>query len=221
MKRTIISMLLCACFAGAQTASALTSDTISELVQVGVHAAPFLTPVATQSASQPVPTPAAPSASSRFLGRPEIRGFVGANGSTDRYPFPGVSYTLGAEVAVGLLKYLSATGTYAFDNIGTRYGIAAHAHEFMGGARVPFRNRSKVTPYIQTSLGGFNVSGSHTGGFSVGVTKFAVAPGGGMDFRLSRHMGLGFDFRAIKAIDVPYGGLSWQYRTTVGFSYGF
>ena len=156
----------------------------------------------------------------RALGHVEILGFAGANAGPNRAPFPNASFTVGAEVAVGLLRNLSVTGTYAFDSLGSVDVVSAHAHEFMGGVRVPFPNRSVATPYLQTSLGGLTVAAGAFG-FSVSTTKFAFAPGGGVNFRLARHLGLGIDFRALKAVNVPAGGLEWQYRATGGVSVRF
>jgi hypothetical protein len=110
------------------------------------------------------------------LSRVELRAFGGANGGSDRSPFAGASYSVGGEIAVGLLRYLALTGTYAYDNIGAEdvlscpiiggrivcssVHITQNAHEFMGGGRVPFPNRSVVTPYVQTSIGGVHVVSS-------------------------------------------------------------
>lgn len=165
--------------------------------------------VVTQTQSQPGPRREARLAS----GRIEIRGFGGANGGPDRSPFSDASYSLGGEVAVDLLRYLAVTGTYSYDDIGSFGIVSEKAHEFMGGIRVPFPNRSVVTPYVQTSIGGVHLvanAGNILGvTISAGTTKFAVAPGGGIDFKVTRHFGLGIDIRAIKPVDIK-----WQYRAT-------
>ena len=165
--------------------------------------------VVTQTQSQPSPRREGRPAS----GRIEIRGFGGANWGPDRSPFSDASYSLGGEVAVDLLRYLAVTGTYSYDDIGTFGIVSGKAHEFMGGVRVPFPGHSVVTPYIQTSVGGIHLvesAGNVLGvSISAGDTKFAVAPGGGIDFKVTRRFGLGIDMRAIKPVDIE-----WQYRAT-------
>lgn len=165
--------------------------------------------------------PTAPRSESgeRYLGHVQLGGFAGADLGPDRGPLGVASFSVGAEVRVGIAKYFDISGTYAFDKIGNIGPISAYEQEFMGGVRVPFRNRGRVTPYLQTSAGGLNLS-AKAFGVGVGINKFAVAPGGGLDFAVARHLNVGIDLRAIKALDIP-GGLAWQYRATGGLFVGF
>ncbi len=182
------------------------------------------TPAAGPPAARAQPAPPSPrthsSSGDRYLGRVDIRGLIGANGGPDRSPFSDANVSAGVEVGVGLLRNLAVTGTYVYDRVGSIGAVTAHVDEFMGGVRVPFPNKSRVTPYIQTSFGGAHFNASAFG-FGVSTTKFAVAPGGGLDIRIARHFGVGADFRALKAVDVPLGGLSWQYRATGAFIFRF
>ncbi|HEY6345157.1 MAG TPA: outer membrane beta-barrel protein [Bryobacteraceae bacterium] len=179
--------------------------------------------------------PAAPQSEpdERYLGHVQLGGFAGANLGPDRYEAGVASFSVGAEVRVGIAKYFDVTGTYAFDKIGNgnignvnigNVAVSAHAQEFMGGVRAPFRNRGRITPYLQTSAGGLNLSVSASG-YSLGITKFAVAPGGGLDLAVARHLNVGFDVRAIKAFDIPEGFptalRTWQYRAAAGLFVAF
>jgi len=121
-------------------------------------------------------------------------------------------YTVGAEAAFGLNRFLAVTGDYAYNRLGTLSGIclfggncgptiaSRHIHEYMGGVRFTLPT-GRFSPYGVFSLGGVDSSstsssnGNVTG--STSSTHFAIAAGGGVDVALARHLGVAFDVRAV------------------------
>lgn len=155
-------------------------------------------------------------------GRGEVRGFSGFSFGGNRGLMDTVAPTAGAEVAVGISRLIAVTGSYANNGLGMN---SPRRHEVMGGVRVSAVNRSRVTPYGALTAGAVATSGSGAtnmmGGWTgmMGTTasttgstaKVAISPGGGIDCKISRNVGVFLDFRAVKAIDIE-----WYGRTAVG-----
>jgi hypothetical protein len=175
------------------------------------------------------------SAQDLAAGHVEARFLGGANYSyTGSGRAAAPSYSI--EGAFGVSRFVALTGSYTHDGLPdsnlflcfadrpsdislsncTRYTSSRRIHEFMGGVRVSAINRTRFTPYVQMSLGTLRQTTdslqtpqvSSTGGE---ITRFGVAPGLGVDVKLTRHFGIAIDARSVKAID-----FHWLYRTTGG-----
>ena len=155
-------------------------------------------------------------------GRGELRGFAGVSFGPSSGVMDTVSPTAGVEVAFGINRLLAVTGSYAHNSLGMQ---SARRHEVMGGVRISAANRSRVTPYGAVTAGAVtdSVSG-RTGGMggstdmmgataSAGgsIARFGVSPGGGIDCKVGRNVGVFLDFRAVKAVDI-----AWYGRTAAG-----
>jgi len=157
-------------------------------------------------------------------GRGELRGFAGVNfgsnsgsGSMDT-----VAPTVGTEVAFGINSVLAVTGSYANNSLGM---YSARRHEVLGGVRISGANRSRARPYGALTVGAVTASAAGRSGMMDGsagmmgpaigtgrsTAKFAVSPGGGVECKIGRNVGVFLDFRAVKAIDI-----GWYGRTAAG-----
>ncbi|MCL4797504.1 MAG: hypothetical protein KJZ84_23270 [Bryobacteraceae bacterium] len=155
-------------------------------------------------------------------GRAELRGFAGVSFGPSSGLMDTVAPTAGAEIAFGLNRLLAVTGSCANNSLGMH---SARRHEVMGGVRISAANRSRVTPYGALTAGAVtaSVSGrtSAMGGSTdmMGATaiaggsiaRFGVSPGGGIDCKIGRNVGVFLDFRAVKAVDIE-----WYGRTAAG-----
>jgi hypothetical protein len=155
-------------------------------------------------------------------GRGEARAFAGLSFGRGAGLMDTVAPAAGAEVAVGISRLLAVTGSYSNNNFGMN---RLRRHEVMGGIRASAVNRSRVTPYGALTAGAVVASTSTGTGMMGGVpvmmgaatstgrsdAKFAASPGGGIDCKISRNVGVFLDFRAVKAIDIP-----WYGRTGAG-----
>ena len=129
------------------------------------------------------------------------------------------------------------TGHYAFDHLGTvdsslfssdvRIAERQKMHEFMGGVRFSIPNRSRITPYGAVSAGGvalvdkFNFSGpGFNSGGSYSTSRFAIALGGGANYRISQRTGINVDVRGTAANPSPES-TGWIVRTTAGYYFRF
>jgi hypothetical protein len=133
-----------------------------------------------------------------------------------------VDTTVGTEVAFGINRALAVTGSYANNSLGM---YSARRHEVMGGVRISAANRSRVTPYGALTVGAVAARFAGQSGMMGGslgmmglatstgqsTAKFAVSPGGGIDCKIGRNVGVFLDFRAVKAIDI-----AWYGRTSAG-----
>jgi opacity protein-like surface antigen len=73
-------------------------------------------------------------------------------------------------------------------------------HEFIGGVRISAPNRNAITPHIQFNLGAVKQTGNWMSEpFVTGRTEFGFGPGAGIDYKLSRHFGIGVDANFVKA----------------------
>jgi hypothetical protein len=145
-------------------------------------------------------------------GRFEIRASGGINAGGGPIGSPSPSYDL--EVAFGLSRFFALTGDYthdylpdiefAFDFPGQFNVQVIHnrIQEFLGGVRFSVPNHSPITPHLQFSMGAVRrTSDPFFPAFvtSSAQTEFGLAPGAGLDFKLSRHFGVGVDANFVKA----------------------
>lgn len=103
--------------------------------------------------------------------------------------------------------------------------FSARRHVAMGGVRIPAANRFRVTPYRALTVGAVTSSASGQTAIRGGLTgtrgttasdggspaKFAISPGGGIDWKIGRNVGFFLNFRAVKAVDTD-----WYTRTVAG-----
>jgi hypothetical protein len=68
------------------------------------------------------------------------------------------------------------------------FGVSLNTYTFLFGPRFSLR-AGKVTPFVQTLVGGAHMTAS-ANGRSGGMTSFAASAGGGVDFRLTPHVAL-------------------------------
>jgi hypothetical protein len=80
----------------------------------------------------------------------------------------------------------------------TNYGFQ---NEFMGGFRISAPNRSAITPHVEFSLGAVKQTAGDN--FATGRTEFGFGPGAGLDYKLTRHLGIGVDANYVKANRLP------------------
>ena len=171
-------------------------------------------------------------------GKVEIRGFGGGiNAGNMLLNQP--AFSAGVEAAFGLNRVVALTGYYAFDHLGTVDSASCFSsecsqsherrtmHEFMGGVRFSIPNRSRITPYGAVNAGGtvhtetFNFSGSgfgYAGSFS--TSRFAIALGGGANYKITRRTGINVDVRGTAANPSPES-TGWIVRTTAGYYFRF
>jgi sorbitol-specific phosphotransferase system component IIA len=168
-------------------------------------------------------------------GHVEMRFLGGTN-----YSYPGPSReiwpTYSIEGAIGVTRWIAATAGYTrdmlpdsnitgcslfptgIDGVGncTYYASGRRIQEFMGGVRVSGVNPTHFTPFAQVSVGAVRQTTDSFHAATVSFsgsefTRFGVAPGVGLDVKLTRHLGIAFDARAVKAVD-----FHWFYRATGG-----
>jgi hypothetical protein len=138
----------------------------------------------------------------------EVRASGGINASNGPGSWPLPSYEL--QTAFGISKVFALTAGYTHDYLpDTVLGsfcsspIACNQqefhnriHEFMGGVRLSVPNSSPITPHLQFSMGAVRQTSDFS---SFSRTEFGIAPGAGLDFKLSRHFGIGVDANFVKA----------------------
>ncbi len=76
-------------------------------------------------------------------------------------------------------------------------GTSASMVTYMFGPRLTYRNAEKIEPFVHALFGGAHVSGSTSGtisGFEFSGTEnsFAMALGGGLDYKISNHVAIRF-----------------------------
>jgi opacity protein-like surface antigen len=140
----------------------------------------------------------------------EVRAAGGINASNrDVLGSPLPSFEL--QAAFGISKFFALTAGYTHDYLqDTGFGFFCllptpaacnqefhnRIHEFMGGVRFSVPNLSPITPHLQFGMGAVRQT-SDFSGFS--RTEFGIAPGAGLDFKLSHHFGIGVDANFVKA----------------------
>ena len=77
-------------------------------------------------------------------------------------------------------------------------GVSAHVFTYMFGPRLTYRGSEKVEPFVQAIFGGAHASGSTSGVVSPGFefrgseNSFAMALGGGLDYKIHRNVAIRF-----------------------------
>jgi len=144
-------------------------------------------------------------------GRFELRASGGINAGGGPIGSPSPSYDL--EAAFGLSRFFALTGDYAHDylpDIGFAFVVPGRFNqqviqnriqEFLGGVRFSVPNHSPITPHLQFSMGAVRrTSDPFFAAFvtSSTQTEFGLAPGAGLDYKVSRHFGVGVDANFVK-----------------------
>jgi len=150
-------------------------------------------------------------------GRLELRASGGINAGGGPIGSPSPSYDL--EAAFGLSRFFALTGDYAHDYLPDSefafilpvfavqgqfnvHVIQNRIQEFLGGVRFSVPNHSPITPHLQFSMGAVRrTSDPFFAAFvtSSAQTEFGLAPGAGLDYKVSRHFGVGVDANFVKA----------------------
>jgi Outer membrane protein beta-barrel domain len=139
----------------------------------------------------------------------EVRASGGFNASNGPVSSPLPSYEL--QAAFGISKFFALTAGYTHDYLqDTGFGFFCllptpaacnqefhnRIHEFMGGVRFSVPNPSPITPHVHFGMGAVRQTSDFSGSSR---TEFGIAPGGGLDYKLSRHFGIGIDANFVKA----------------------
>jgi opacity protein-like surface antigen len=114
-------------------------------------------------------------------------------------------------------------GTFLTANVGGVSGLPKlTAYSFLVGPVLSYRTKSKLTPFVhalvgfdRSSLGATTITGLPTPASSAAVnyTDFAIALGGGLDYKLSRHF-------ALRAAQVDYFHTSIDLNSFYGSAFG-
>ena len=91
-------------------------------------------------------------------------------------------------IARGWLGIVGEFGGYHVGKVGST-NVGSNLYTYMGGPQLYLRSFKRVTPFAHVLFGGV-----HSTGNALGITgsrnAFAMAPGGGLDIRLRRHLSL-------------------------------
>jgi opacity protein-like surface antigen len=77
-------------------------------------------------------------------------------------------------------------------------GVSAHLFTYMFGPRLTYRESEKVEPFVHALFGGVHASGSVSGTVSPGFefsgseNSFAMALGGGLDYKIHKNVAIRF-----------------------------
>src|SRR5467141_4057252 len=97
----------------------------------------------------------------------------------------------GGAAAANLSNWLGVAGDLGYCRVtGLPSGISAHAINYMFGPRVTYRSYGSLTPFAHVLLGGERITASATGFGSASSNSFAMALGGGADYKLTEHVAL-------------------------------
>jgi opacity protein-like surface antigen len=102
---------------------------------------------------------------------------------------------VGGSATGNVNHWLGVVGDFGYCKVtGLPSGISAHAFNYLFGPRVTYRDYGSLTPFAHVLFGGqhFGVSGG--GGTA---NSFAMAMGGGADYKLTEHV-------ALRLIQVEY-----------------
>lgn len=86
-------------------------------------------------------------------------------------------------------KWIGLVAEFGGSNVSTLNGLPASGqlYSYMGGPRISFRH-GPLQPYIQGLFGGAHITSSlQTALGSTSANSFAMAVGGGLDLKMSRH----------------------------------
>ena len=101
-------------------------------------------------------------------------------------------------VAGNLNSWFGVVGEFGGCKItGQPSGTSAHALNYLFGPRVTYRSYGSLTPFAHVLLGGERITASATGFGSASSNSFAMALGGGADYKLTEHI-------ALRLIQVEY-----------------
>ncbi len=101
-------------------------------------------------------------------------------------------------VAGNLNSWFGVVGEFGGCKItGQPSGTSAHALNYLFGPRVTYRSYGSLTPFAHVLLGGERITASATGFGSASSNSFAMALGGGADYKLTEHV-------ALRLIQVEY-----------------
>jgi opacity protein-like surface antigen len=101
-------------------------------------------------------------------------------------------------VAGNLNSWFGVVGEFGGCKItGQPTGTSAHALNYLFGPRVTYRSYGSLAPFAHVLLGGERITASATGLGSASSNSFAMALGGGADYKLRGHF-------AIRLIQVEY-----------------
>jgi outer membrane immunogenic protein len=110
-------------------------------------------------------------------------------------PGGGVSYGYNFNGGSGQLAYnlthmfgiVGDFGGYTTDTVSHGVPLDTNVISYMVGPRVSFRSSgSRIVPYAQALLGGARLANGYISGNA--VNNFALALGGGIDFKLTQHI---------------------------------
>jgi opacity protein-like surface antigen len=102
------------------------------------------------------------------------------------------------EVVGNVTRTLGIVGEFAgYKVTGLPSGVSAHVLTYLFGPRLTYRDSEKVNPFVHALFGGAHVSGSTSGTisgfqFSGSENSFAMALGGGMDYRVNKNVAIRF-----------------------------
>jgi opacity protein-like surface antigen len=92
-------------------------------------------------------------------------------------------------------NWLGVTGDFGYCKVtGLPSGTSAHALNYLFGPRVTYRASGTLTPFAHVLFGGQHFGVSGAGGTA---NSFAMALGGGADYKLTEHV-------ALRLIQVEY-----------------
>jgi opacity protein-like surface antigen len=101
-------------------------------------------------------------------------------------------------VAGNLNNWFGVVGEFGGCKVtGQPAGVSAHALNYLFGPRVTYRSYGSLAPFAHILLGGQRDTVSVRGFGSTSTNSFAMAIGGGADYRLTEHF-------AIRLIQVEY-----------------
>jgi len=113
---------------------------------------------------------------------------------------PGGSNCQGGagSVAGNLNSWFGVVGEFGGCKItGQPSGTSAHALNYLFGPRVTYRSYGSLEPFAHVLLGGQRITASVSGVGSASTNSFAMALGGGADYKLTEHF-------ALRLIQVEY-----------------
>src|SRR5712692_9458541 len=96
----------------------------------------------------------------------------------------------GGSVAGNLNSYFGVVGEFSGCKVtGLPAGVGAHAVSYLFGPRLTYRGHSSLEPFGEFLFGGAHTSAS-AGGTTVTDSSFAMAIGGGLDYKATRSIAL-------------------------------
>jgi opacity protein-like surface antigen len=98
----------------------------------------------------------------------------------------------GGSGAYSLTNYLGVVGEFSGCKVtGLPSGVSAHTLTYLFGPRVTYRGYGRLEPFGEALFGGAHVSASG-GGATITDNAFAMALGGGVDYKWKRNLAIRF-----------------------------